>query len=47
MERPDAMHSEIPRFSPGQAPSGERSEPLLDIIFDPCPLPPLGAAGDA
>ena len=38
MSAPDAMHSEMPGFSPGR-PGGER-EPLLDMIFDRCPLPP-------
>ncbi len=38
MSGSDAMHSEMPGFSPGR-PSGER-EPLLDMIFDRRPLPP-------
>ncbi len=38
MSGPDAMHSEMPGFSPGR-PGGER-EPLLDMIFDRRPLPP-------
>ena len=38
MSGSDAMHSEMPGFSPGR-PGGER-EPLLDMIFDRHPLPP-------
>ena len=38
MSGSDAMHSEMPGFSPGR-PGGER-EPLLDMIFDRRPLPP-------
>jgi hypothetical protein len=39
MSGPDAMHGEMPGFSPGR-PGGERDEPLLDMIFDRRPIPP-------
>ena len=39
MSGPDAMYGEMPGFFPGR-PGGERDEPLLDMIFDRCPIPP-------
>jgi hypothetical protein len=39
MSGPDAMYGEMPGFFPGR-PGGECDEPLLDMIFDRCPIPP-------
>jgi hypothetical protein len=40
MSGPDAMQGEMPGFPFPGRPGGAHDEPLLDMIFDRCPLPP-------